>query len=150
MTVPGPRRRPPGRYDEPSRLAQRVVAVVLSLLFVALLAAVAGALWSRAGGDSVRGETVTYDVVSDREVVVEVEVRKPAGATAYCLIRARGSNGAEVGRDIAVLDATGTEQQTARGRFPLATSARAVTGEVGSCRVEPLTREDITPDRPSP
>jgi hypothetical protein len=150
MTVPGPRRRPPGRYDEPSRLAQRSLAVVLGVLFVGLLAGIATALWSRLGAESVSGTVLSYDVVSDREVLVEVEVTKPAGATAYCLIRARGSNGAEVGRDVAVVDAAGTGEETARGRFPLATSARAVTGEVGSCRVEPLTRDDITPDRRSP
>lgn len=144
MIVPA-RRRPPGRYDEPSLLGQRVLAVALSALLVGLLVAVGFALYQRYGGQAVTGRVVSFAVRSDSRVVLDVEVSKPAGETAYCLVRARGRDGREVGRDVAVLDATGTPSRTARGTFTIATSARAVTGELAGCRVERLTRSDIAP-----
>jgi len=145
LTAPTSRRRPPGRYDQPSKLTQRLLAVLLTVLFLALLAAIGSALLSRFGSDSVRGEVRGYDVRSDAEVVIDVEVSKSAGRRAYCVVRARGRDGLEVGRDIAVLDAVGSSERTARGAFPLATTARAVSGEVVACTTEPITREDGAP-----
>ncbi len=147
MTQPAPaaRRRPPGRYDEPSLVGQRVLAVVLAVLFVGLLLAIGSALYNRLTGEQVRGQVISFDVTSDTRVVLDVEVSKTKGGTAYCVIRARGRDGREVGRDVAVLDATGTPRRTARGTFTLSTSARAVTGELGGCRTKPLTQRDIAP-----
>ncbi len=144
MTVPASRRRPEGRYDEPSLIGQRVLAVILAVLVVLLAVVGARFAYERLGGEQVRGSSAGYDVVSDREVRIDVEVRKPQGRTAYCLIRARGADGAEVGRDVAAVDPVGTGQTRAQGIFDLATSERAVTGEVSTCRVEPITREEIT------
>ncbi|MCW2715670.1 MAG: hypothetical protein JWN88_2717 [Frankiales bacterium] len=145
MTALPSRRRPPGRYDEPSKLGQRAVAVLLSLLFLALLAAIGSTLRSRFGGDAVRGQVLGYDVRSDAEVVIDLEVSKSAGRQAYCVVRARGRDGTEVGRDVAVLDAVGSPERTARGTFSLATTARAVTGEVRACTSKPITRGDAAP-----
>ena len=145
MTAPTSRRRPAGRYDEPSKVAQRVLAVILTVLFLALMAAIGYALLSRLGGDQVRGQVRGYDVRSDTEVVIDLQVSKAAGKPAYCVVRARGRDGAEVGRDVAVVDAEGIPGRTVRGSFPLATTARAVSGEVGACTTKPLTREDVAP-----
>ncbi len=146
MSTPtAPRRRPDGRYDQPSLLGQRVLAVVLGTLFVGLLVAIGVALYNRYGGEQVRGRVVSFDIQSDARVVLDVEVSKSAGGTAYCVVRARGRDGAEVGRDVAVLDATGSADRTARGTFTLATTARAVTGELGGCTAMRLTPADITP-----
>jgi len=146
VTVPtGPRRRPAGRYDEPSLIGQRVLAVLLGVLFLGLVAAVLFTLFARYGGDAVRGRVISYDVESDSRVTVAVEVVKNTDSKAYCVIRARDRGGAEVGRDVAVLDPSGTPDRTVRGTFPLATTARAVTGEVGACTADPLSREDVAP-----
>jgi len=146
VTVPSAaRRRPPGRYDPPSLLGQRVLAVLLALLLLAVVAAVGAFVWDRFGGEQVRGQVRTSEVRSDSEVVLEVEVAKTSGAKAYCVIRARGADGLEVGRDIAVLDAEGTAEQVARGTFVLATSARAVTAELAGCTADPISREDPAP-----
>ena len=146
MTVPhADRRRPDGRYDQPSLVGQRVLAVMLAVLFVALLLAVFAALYGRfVGGEDVRGRVISFDVQSDGLVVLDVEVSKAAGGKAYCVLRARGENGAEIGRDVAVLDAVGTQAPVVRGTFPLATTARAVTGELAQCTDRPITREDVT------
>ncbi len=143
MTVPSAaRRRPPGRYDPPPVLGQRVLAVLLTLLLLGVVAAVGSFVWDRFGGEQVRGQVRTFEVRSDTEVVMEVEAAKTSGARAYCVIRARGADGLEVGRDIAVLDVEGTADQVARGTFVLTTSARAVTAELAGCTAEPISRDD--------
>ena len=146
MTVPSAaRRRPPGRYDPPPLLGQRVLAVLLTLLFVGVLVAVGSFAWDRFGGEQVRGQVRAFEIRSDSEVVLELEAAKTSGARAYCVIRARGADGLEVGRDIAVLDAEGTSAEVARGSFVLATSARAVTAELAGCTSEPLSRPSSAP-----
>ena len=57
MTVPSAaRRRPPGRYDPPPLLGQRLLAVLLTLLVLAVVAAVGAFVWERFGGEQVRGQ----------------------------------------------------------------------------------------------
>ena len=146
MTVPSAaRRRPEGRYDPPSLLGQRLLAVLLAALVLAVVAAVGSYVWDRFGGEQVRGQVRTFDVRSDREVVLELEVAKSSGARAYCVIRARGADGLEVGRDIAVLDAEGTDRRVARGTFVLQTSARANTAELAGCTPERISADDPAP-----
>lgn len=146
MTAPSDaRRRPPGRYDPPSPVAQRVVAVLLVLLVAAVVAAVASYAWSRYGGEQVRGQVTGFDIRSDRAVEMDVEVAKTAGAPAYCVIRARGRDGLEVGRDVAVLDAVGTPDRVVRGTFVLETSRRAITAELAGCTPERISRDDPAP-----
>ena len=149
MTAPSPdpshRRRPPGRYDAPPLLGQRVLAVVVTTLLLAVLWAIGSFVWSRFGGEQVRGQVRTFEIVSDGEVSMELEVAKTAGARAYCVLRARGADGLEVGRDIAVLDAQGTRDEVVRGTFALATTRRAVTAELAGCTSEPISRETPAP-----
>ena len=146
MTVPSAaRRRPPGRYDPPSLLGQRVLAVLLTVLVLAVVAAVGAYVWERFGGEQVRGQVRTFEVRSDREVELELEVAKSPGSRAYCVIRARGVDGLEVGRDVAVLDAEGTDSRVARGTYVLETSARANTAELAGCTAEPISRDDPSP-----
>ncbi|MCW2615949.1 MAG: hypothetical protein JWN08_2943 [Frankiales bacterium] len=146
MTVPhAARRRPSGRYDEPSLVGQQVLAVLLGVMFIGLLVAVFFALYSRfVGQEDVRGRVISFDVQSDSLVVIDVEASKAAGGKAYCVIRARGEDGAEVGRDVAVLDAVGTDERVTRGDFRLSTTSRAVTGELAQCTDQPLTRADVS------
>jgi hypothetical protein len=146
VTVPSAaRRRPPGRYDPPSLLGQRVMAVLLTALLVAVVVAVGAFVWDRFGGEQVRGQVRTFQIRSDSELVIELEAAKTPGARAYCVIRARGADGLEVGRDIAVLDAEGTSEEVARGTFVLATSAQAVTAELAGCTPDPISRESPAP-----
>ena len=146
MTVPSAgRRRPPGRYDPPPLLGQRVLAVLLAVLLVAVVVALGSFLWGRFGGEQVRGQVRAYDVRSEGAVEVELEAAKTPGARAYCVLTATGADGREVGRDIAVLDAEGTAEDVARGSFVLATSARAVSVELLGCTPEPISRPSSAP-----
>ena len=145
MTVPSARRRPPGRYDEPSLLGQRVLAVLLAVLLLAVVAAVVAFVLDRVTGEQVRGQLRAFDIRSDSEVVLDVEAAKTAGARAYCVVTALGRDGREVGRDVLVLDALGTQDELARGSFVLATTSRAVSVELAGCTPEVISRPDSAP-----
>ena len=139
------RRRPEGRYDAPSRVGQRSLALLLSVLFVALLVAIAAALFQRITGDRVSARVIDFQVQSDRSVRIDFEVLKPEGSAAYCIVRSRGADGAEVGRAVVEVDGRGTPDRVVRREYDLTTRARAVTGEVGRCSASP-----IPTTRPSP
>ena len=139
------RRHPPGRYDGPSLLGQRVLAVLMTALLLALLVAGGSFLWSRTTGEQIRGTVRTFDVRSDDEVEMQLEVTKTAGAAAYCVVRARDRTGVEVGRDVAVVDAEGTADELVRRTVVLATTARSVTAEVAGCTPERISRDDPAP-----
>jgi hypothetical protein len=145
VTAPSARRRPPGRYDEPSLLGQRVLAVLLAVLLLVVVAAVVAYVLDRVTGEQVRGQLRAFEVRSDREVALDVEAAKTAGARAYCVVRAVGRDGLEVGRDVVVLDAVGTPDEVARSSFVLATTARAVSVELAGCTPEVISRDDPAP-----
>ena len=133
MTSPPIRRRPPGRYDEPSRLGGRATAVVLGTCFVALLLAVVWVLFDRYGQPDVRSRLLGYSVQGDRGVVVEFEVAAEQGKAVTCVVRARNAAGAEVGREVVRVGAVPPGERTLTVRHALATTDRPVTGEVQRC-----------------
>ena len=92
---PRGRRRPPGRYDEPGQGGGKLTAVVMAVLVLGLVAAVANTLWTRFGGERATAQVVDFQVLSDEVVRIDVQVTKPEGAAAYCLLRARGADGAD-------------------------------------------------------
>jgi hypothetical protein len=137
VTVPASaRRRPPGRYDEPSLVGQRVLAVLLGALFLGLVATVVTTLYARYGDTDVRFRELGFAVVSDAQVRVDFEVRRPAGETAYCVVRARDAQGAETGREVVEIEAAEDGGRTTRVSHLLSTSQRAVTGEVQRCSLQ--------------
>ena len=142
---PRGRRRPPGRYDEPGQGGGKLTAVVMAVLVLGLVAAVANTLWTRFGGERATAQVVDFQVLSDEVVRIDVQVTKPAGAAAYCLLRARGADGAEVGREIVTLAAPGTAAETVRREHELSTRDRAVTGESGACSLQPVPQPAVSP-----
>ena len=145
MTRPTVRRRPPGRYDEPSLVGQRVLAVVLGLLFVGLLAAVVTTLYSRYGDADVRFRVLGFSAVSDDVVRVDFEVSKPAAETAYCAVRARDAQGAETGREVVEVGPSQEGEQTVQVSHRLDTAERAVTGEVERCTLQAPRAQGAAP-----
>ena len=132
MTAP---RRPPGRYDE-----RRVLPARRLLLFgggaVGLVALVAAyVLFARYTGRTATAAVLGFTVVSDTRVDVRFEVSKPASATTYCVVRARSSDGAEVGA--AAVRVGPAKRGTSRQTYQLGTTGRANTGEVDGCSDHP-------------
>jgi hypothetical protein len=68
---------------------------VLGVAFLALIA------WfgvSYITGTAVSGELIKFEVVSDREVAVHLEVRKDEGVTGVCTVNTLAEDGGDVGR----------------------------------------------------
>jgi hypothetical protein len=91
--------------------------------------AVATALYLRYGDPDYRARVVSYTDVTDRQIVITFRVRLPEGRGAVCAVRARSSDGAEVGRAEVPVPAG-----TAEVRYTLTTTARPFVGEVLRCR----------------
>ena len=143
-TVHGPgasRRRPRDRYDERPPVLQRVLAALLVLVVMFLVVQVIRTLWERAAQDVVSGRVIAFRVESDRAVRISLEVNKEAGGRAFCIVRARGASGAEVGKDVAQVDTVGTPESRMRLDYVLTTSERAVTGELSGCSPAPIEKD---------
>jgi hypothetical protein len=136
--APPARRRPPGRYDEPSLVGQRILAVLLGGMFVALVVSIVLAFYSRFGREEVRVQEIGFSVLSDTEVRVDFAVSfaadEPAQDRAYCTVRSRDQVGREIGRQLVEVGRTGDRVVVAH---VLETSRRAVTGEVDGCSLQP-------------
>lgn len=109
-----------------SPTALAVVGGLVGLAFAVLL-------FLRYGpGTSASAQLRGFEVLSDTQVRVEVEVAREPGSRAFCALRARGKDGAEVGRlDV---DVPPSRDRTSLLRPVLTTRARAVTGELLGCR----------------
>jgi hypothetical protein len=127
----GPTRPPEGRYgrrDEKKARARgkRVYYVTVGLV-VALVAAIG---WKYASGQSVNGELQTFQVISDHEVRITLQVSKPSDKAVSCTVRSRDTDGNEVGRlSVEIPAGTSDAQQT----VTLKTTARGTTGELVGC-----------------
>jgi hypothetical protein len=104
-----------------------MTAVVVAVLaFVGLSVK----LFSDFGETRPASRVLRWSVLSDREIRIEFEVPGTRDAVLQCTVRSRGKDGAEVGRTIVpVPSGKGTVTRT----VVLATTARAVTGELESC-----------------
>ncbi|MBN3930414.1 DUF4307 domain-containing protein [Streptomyces verrucosisporus] len=90
---------PQGRYgrsaDERSDRRLKAAGAVLGAAFLALIA------WSGVSyvtGTKVSGELIKFEIVSDREVAVHLEVRKDEGVTGVCTVNTLAEDGGDVGR----------------------------------------------------
>lgn len=132
------RRRPEGRYDPPSRLAARLLAVLLTLLLLALVAAVGNLIYQGMSGDDVEARVLTFSTEGD-DMRMQLEVTKPSGSRAYCVVRSRTRDGVEVGREVVVVDAVGTAEEQVRVTHVLSTTGRPATAEAGRCSASPIS-----------
>ncbi|WP_431960109.1 DUF4307 domain-containing protein [Actinacidiphila sp. bgisy160] len=102
---------PEGRYgrgtDDDAR-ADRRLRLVGSVLGVVLLLFLGWIGWDKLAGTEVSAEVIKFQVVSDQEVQVHIEVRKDAGVTAVCTLRSLAEDHSEVGRkDVRLKQHTG-------------------------------------------
>ncbi|MEU8433451.1 DUF4307 domain-containing protein [Streptomyces sp. NPDC029216] len=90
---------PEGRYGRSAdERADRKLKIVGSVLGVGLLAVVGWIGWDYVGGQSVSAEVIKFQIVSDNEVKVHLEVRKDASVTGVCTLGSQDEDHSEVGR----------------------------------------------------
>ncbi|WP_319462123.1 DUF4307 domain-containing protein [Micromonospora sp. RTP1Z1] len=126
---------PPGRYGrrrEPGR-RRPLLPALLAVVLLATLGLAAVKLYRQYGDPRFDAEVITYTQITDSQVVVDFRVTVPEGGSATCLVRARASDGAEVGHEEVTVTARPGERRV-EVRHRLATSARPFIGEVLRCR----------------
>ena len=141
LSRPPARRRPPGRYDEPSLVGQRILAVLLAGAFAALMVSIVLAFYTRFANDDLRLQEIGFSVLSDTAVRVDFAVVYTSadvrGAPAFCTVRARDRFGSETGRELVEVGPPPAGSDRVVLSHVLATTARAVTGEVDGCSLQP-------------
>ena len=113
----------------------RPAALVLGGLTAAASLGVAVLLFQRYGSPDVQFGTRAFVVESDTLVRVEFEVAKDPAATVLCTVHARDPSGLEAG--VALVSVGPAPQRRVVVVHPLQTTARATTGEVTGCSVDP-------------
>ncbi|MEU5917821.1 DUF4307 domain-containing protein [Streptomyces sp. NPDC004288] len=122
---------PEGRYgrsaDERADRKLRVVGAVLGVVFLGVLGWFG---WYYVVDNKISAEMIKFEVVSDAEVQVHLEIRKDEGAEGVCTLRSRSEDGTEVARkDVRVDDAASRIDRV----FTLRTTARATSAELIGC-----------------
>ncbi|MEU9856676.1 DUF4307 domain-containing protein [Streptomyces sp. NPDC047974] len=122
---------PEGRYgrsaDERADRKLKIAGAVLGTLFLAMIGWFG---WHYVGANRISAEMIKFDVVSDSEVQVHLEVRKDQGVEGVCTLRSRSEDGAEVARkDVVVDEPEGRVDRV----YSLRTTARATSAELLGC-----------------
>ncbi|MFJ3763759.1 DUF4307 domain-containing protein [Streptomyces sp. NPDC090082] len=122
---------PEGRYgrsaDERADRKLRVVGAVLGVVFLGVMGWFG---WYYVVDNKISAEMIKFEVVSDAEVQVHLEIRKDEDADGVCTLRSRSEDGTEVARkDVRVDDAASRIDRV----FTLRTTARATSAELIGC-----------------
>ncbi|MFG2991591.1 DUF4307 domain-containing protein [Streptomyces sp. NPDC048257] len=90
---------PEGRYGRSAdERADRKLKIIGSVLGAVLLGVVGWIGWDYVAGQSVSAEVIKFQVISDTEVKVHLEVRKEASVTGVCSLSSQDEAHGEVGR----------------------------------------------------
>ncbi|WP_314254597.1 DUF4307 domain-containing protein [Streptomyces sp. DSM 40907] len=126
---------PEGRYGRSAdERADRKLKIIGSVLGVALLGLVGWIGWDYVAGQSVSAEVIKFQVISDTEVKVHLEVRKDASVTGVCSLSSQNEEHAEVGR----ADFTFAQNRSRVDEIvTLKTTGRATMIELVGCQSAP-------------
>ncbi len=135
MTQPNPSVFPPGRYGrrrEPKRAPRWTPVTLLAVGLVALFWLTLR-LYTQYGANRYDPGPVRYGPVSDSQVTVTFDLRKPPSRTVTCRLRALDRTGAETGY-AEVHVGTGDPVTTT---YTIHTKARAVLVDILGCAAAP-------------
>ncbi|KOG13530.1 DUF4307 domain-containing protein [Streptomyces wedmorensis] len=122
---------PEGRYgrsaDERADRKLKIIGAVLGVLFLGLMGWFG---WHYVVANKISAEMIKFDVVSDTEVQVHLEIRKDEGVEGVCTLRSRSEDGAEVARKDVRVDDPGSRVDRV---YSLRTTARATSAELIGC-----------------
>src|SRR5947209_8681003 len=92
-------RLPEGRYGrDRDAVADRRLRLLGAVLGGLLVIGLGVGGWMYLSANTVSGQVITFDVVSDTQVRAHLEVTKDAGQTAVCTLRSQSADQTEVGR----------------------------------------------------
>ncbi|MGW5424449.1 DUF4307 domain-containing protein [Streptomyces sp. NPDC003943] len=125
---------PEGRYgrsaDERADRKLKIAGAVLGTLFLAMIGWFG---WYYVADNKISAELIKFEVVSDTEVQVHLEIRKDADAKGVCTLRSRSADGAEVGRkDIRVDEPDARLDKV----YSIRTTAKATNAELLGCTAQ--------------
>ena len=127
-------RLPEGRYgrsaDERADRKLKIIGAVLGVLFLGLMGWFG---WHYVVANKISAEMIKFDVVSDTEVQVHLEVRKDEGVKGVCTLRSQAENGAEVGRADFRFDGDATRIDKV---VTLRTTSPGTTAELLGCHAD--------------
>ncbi|WP_046779113.1 DUF4307 domain-containing protein [Streptomyces yangpuensis] len=90
---------PEGRYGRSAdERTDRKLKIIGAALGAVLLGVIGWIGWGYVAGRSVSAEVIKFQVISDTEVKVHLEVRKDASVTGVCTMVSQDEQHAEVGR----------------------------------------------------
>ncbi|MET3983242.1 DUF4307 domain-containing protein [Streptomyces sp. PvR034] len=123
---------PEGRYGRSAdERTDRKLKIVGGVLGAVLLGVVGWIGWDYVGGQSVSGEIIKFQVVSDSEVQVHLEVRKDASVTGICTLSSQDKQHGEVGRADYTFDQASSRVDQ---MLTLKTTGRATMIELIGCQ----------------
>lgn len=126
---------PAGRYGR-RRTPRRAPRWLVPLLVVGVVLAglaVSWRMYDTYQGDKIQSQVTKFRQVSASQIAIEFQVVTSAGEAATCILRARSEDGQEVGRAEVPVPASESGNRSVVVTYTLATSERAVTGEVYGC-----------------
>lgn len=126
--------RPTARYGQQrlSRRARRRLAIVLTVLIVAVGVAVAFVGFQRLATSDVKGELGGYRLVDGNTAEVTISVtRKDPSRPVVCIVRARSVDGSETGRREILVPPS--SRKTVQVTTLVKTSEPPVVGDVYGC-----------------
>ncbi|MER6913716.1 DUF4307 domain-containing protein [Streptomyces sp. NPDC000594] len=123
---------PEGRYGRSAdERADRKLKILGAVLGTGFLAMVGWFGYDYIVEQEISAEVIKFDVTTDREVQVHLEIRKGADTTGSCTVRSRAEDGAEVGRvDLRV---TETGETRIDRIVKIRTTAKATSAELVRC-----------------
>jgi type II secretory pathway component PulM len=118
------------RYGRRSPRQRWVMILAVAVLALAFLGWLLWAAWFQSTA-SVTGDLQSYDVVSEHEVRVTVEVRRSSGAAVTCTVRASAADHGVVGDQQVTIPAG--ESGTVTYEATITTDRRASSATVSDC-----------------
>jgi hypothetical protein len=137
LAPPSPPAFPPGRYghrrDPASQRRRRWITYLLGVLVALAGLGITVNLYHQYGQPPYEVTELNVTSLTDHAVTVHFQVTRQHGEAVVCTVQGHTRDGLEVGSAEVTVPAGGPDDTTAQVTYTLATTQRAMTGEVPGC-----------------